>query len=643
MLRLRSSLVLLFASSLAWGCGGDLEPGVDGEGGEAPDTQAGEQAEAPDGGVLKIRRDADGSVFALSRRDRAPIFRFDPSGEPAEAFLAFARENAEVLGLDPVRDGERLTTLKLERVVEVSETLRIHRYEQRYRGHRIAGAGATLALTSLADGSVVAVHGSLLDERRELAGLSPKTSAESARAVVAGAVEGSELPADVELVAHPRRGVMAWSADAGWPARHRVLVSAADGTVLSKVSLAAHDAFDHAPLTSVRAYQMTNNPGTATTAGYPSFGSLWDGSYNPFYGYLVRMGDDRAVVYDLEQANNAQPTTYLTPQYQPTNVPNQFFALYSAFVATLASDANQFRTQNLYHKMRVALGHLDARQSTLGWDHAPGTPFGLFTPAPLNLLTNVDGTPESGAEPDFCNDALATYNDCSMGGASIQHPYPGETTSCIYMCSSSVGSLLHELGHHVDNHADYGIMGSDGGFDSCLQDTADESIPLRETIGDMTALYLTRKMYATLPYTFSTASSPCTFGSIGQGPFAVHDPTCVDAVADIGVFDDDRPDHDPTQACNHSDGYRMRSVNQAVWAWLNRRSCSTVAPYSCNVFIGGNTDDFMSAMVYALAVSNAQSYETFFENIELYYEYMVSGTEADNFRTIMAKYGILDP
>jgi hypothetical protein len=354
------------------------------------------------------------------------------------------------------------------------------------------------------------------------------------------------------------------------------------------------------------------------------------------------MGDDRAMVLDWEDVNNGLPTNYLSTQYYPGPMPWQFGPLKSSFTATTVTDANQFHTQNLYQKMRAALVHLDARQSTLGWDHAPGTPFGLFTPAPVSLFTNVDGSPE-GMEPDTCGTGSAMYDACTYLDNYFQPPYVNEEMSCIYMCTDYVGHLLHELGHHVDMHAEYGIMGSQGGFDSCIQDTTDESIPLRETIGDMTALYLTKKLYPSLTYTFSTANNSCTFGSIYMGSFAVHDPTCVDAVSDLGDFDVDRPSEDLDTACDYNDGYRIKAVNQAVWAWLNRRSCSMTAPFSCVAFLGGNSNDFMSAMVYSLAVSNAQSYESFFEAIELYYEYMVSGTEADNFRFIMAKYGILDP
>jgi hypothetical protein len=312
------------------------------------------------------------------------------------------------------------------------------------------------------------------------------------------------------------------------------------------------------------------------------------------------------------------------------------------FVATPASDANQFRTQNHYHKMRTALSELDARQSGFGWDHHPSSSLSLFTPAPLNLLTNVDSTPSIG-ESNRCNGALGVYNDCKLSGSGLQHPYAGQWTSCIYLCQNNVGTLLHELGHHVDNHATYGIMGSSIASNSCMPDTTDEAIPLRETIGDMTAIYLARKLYTSLPYNFSTATYPCTFRSIGQGTFEVHDPSCLGGkYSTIGDFDADRPAYSATQACTTSSGYRMRSVNQAVWAWVNRRFCDDQYPFSCVTTIGGDSRMFMRGMIYAMTLSNAQSYQTFFENIETYIWVALGQAEADNFRYMMSIYGILD-
>ena len=99
---------------------------------------------------------------------------------------------------------------------------------------------------------------------------------------------------------------------------------------------------------------------------------------------------------------------------------------------------------------------------------------------------------------------------------------------------------------------------------------------LRETIGDMTALYLTRKLYTGLPYDFSTTSNSCNFASIGLGTSAVHSPNCINSATQISWFDDHRPSYSASKACNYNAGYRMGSVNQAVWQYLNRRRCSVV-------------------------------------------------------------------
>src|SRR5690606_11317781 len=208
-------------------------------------------------------------------------------------------------------------------------------------------------------------------------------------------------------------------------------------------------AFNHAYLPAVRTYATTNNPGTTAQAAYPSFGSTWDGSFSPLHGWLVRMGDDRALVYDMELDNGSVPTTYLVPQYFPTGQPYQWAGLNSMFLATPASDANLFRTQNFYQKMRTALTELDARQSGLGWDHHPSMPIGVFTPAPVTLFTHVDSSPEAG-EPDRCNNGSSgVYNACKLTSAAMQPAYPNDWSSCIYMCNTKLGTLLHELGHHV--------------------------------------------------------------------------------------------------------------------------------------------------------------------------------------------------
>jgi hypothetical protein len=283
---------------------------------------------------------------------------------------------------------------------------------------------------------------------------------------------------------------------------------------------------------------------------------------------------------------------------------------------------------------------LDARQSTFGWDHHAGSPLGVFDKAPLNVLVNVDGTPGNG-EADFCGGALAKYNACILDGANMQSPYPDDWTGCAYMCTSNVGALVHEIGHHVDQHLTYGIMGSSVATGTCVPGTTDEAIPLRETIGDIVTLWSIKKMYPTLPYTFSTTSSPCSFNSIGRGTFAPHDPSCLSQNSQLGWFDG--PSASNSHECNYSYGYRLMPVVEGVWAWLFRQFCDVEYPFSCVTTFGGSVNEFMNGVMYALGLSNAQSYETFFENIETHLWVSMGQSEADNFRFMMSKYGLLDP
>jgi hypothetical protein len=643
------SIGLWVGCALLAGCGDTFQP--------EPPTQpaAAEQllreAGAADaaGRAPVLRWTSDGRVAAMFHRDRSPLFTFD-GDEPRAGLIRWARSNARPLGLKELesqdtdaRSGE--PELELERRLEPVASLGqgrglvVHRYHQRYRGHRVFGSGETLSVTSDGRGGVISVMGALIDNRRELAGLRDPIARDIAeRTLLASLSEDARLEA-IELVAVPERGTMAWLAklhEATGPVQ--VLLSASTGEALDRRELSAHSPDDHSPVALVRGYTMTDNPATTSETNFPWLpGSTWDGSWNPIYGWMLRMGTDRMLVYDLEQANNAQPTVYLAMQYQPnTAAPGSYF------VATAASDANKFSTQNGFHKVSAALQQLDARHSSFGWDHAPGSPFGVFTPGPLNLLTNIDTTPEAG-EANLCNGALGKFNACTISGAAIQPAHPGIQTSCIYACVNRSGVLFHELGHYADHHATYGMMGTSVVSGTCIPDTTDEALPLRETLADMTTLYLTRKLYGALPYTFSTTTNPCSFASIGQGTSAIHDSACITSATQIGSFDEDRPGASNTQACGISAGYRMTSVNQAVWAYLNRRFCDTQSPFRCATVAGGNADEFMNGMIYAMSLSNAQSYETFFENIETWIWVALGDEEAQRFHGLMANYGILDP
>ncbi|WP_224241797.1 hypothetical protein [Hyalangium gracile] len=595
---------------------------------------------------LQLRWTSDGRAAAVFHRDRSPLFVFE-NDDPRGRLISWARSNARLLGFTPP-DGSTGDTLfselefqrRIEAIAPVAPSpgLVVHRYAQRYRGYRVLGPDESVAVSSDGSGGVLSIVGTFVDNRRELAGLRNPISREVAERTVLASVGGDSVLEKLELVAVPERGTMAWAAElSGSTGALLVLLAADTGALIERRELAAESAFDHVPVAQVRGTAMTDDPMTTAEAIYPWLpGSTWTGSYNPLTGWKLRLGDDRALVYDLHQENNLLPTVHLANQFLPgTQVPGSFFT------ATAASDVFQFNTQNMYQKARTALMHLDALHQPFGWDHAPTSPFGLFTPGPLNLVTNIDTSPEAG-ELDMCDGALGRFQQCQVQGAAIQPAHPGVTTSCIYACVSRSGVLFHELGHYVDQHATHGVMGSSVLSGKCMPDTTDEAIPLRETLSDVTALYLGRKLYTDLPYDFSTTSTSCTFASLGQGSSRVHDPGCITSDAQIGQFDNDRPSTNPNGACGTSAGYRMTSVNQAVWSWLNGRLCSTQAPYGCTPF-RRNPDDFMSGMIYAMGQSNAQSYQTFFENIETYIWVQRGSAAANVFHSIMASHGIVDP
>jgi hypothetical protein len=637
---------------------------------------------------LQLRYTGDGRVAALFFRDRRPIFEYED--DPQNALQDWVRGHTRELGFVPDATGADLLELELDREWRHESGLVVHRYAQRYRGYPISGPDEVVSLTSV-DGAVISVVGAFMDSSIELAGFEDPIDRQRAAALALTHAERDAELVELELVAMSELETMAWMATVeGSTGRVHIALAADTGELLSERSTAANDSFDHHPV-SINAYELGDDPGTTTTAMfYNQPGSSWTGSWNAQYGWLLRMGTDRLLPFSLGFNNNSVPSTSLTQQLWPnTNVP------YSAFVATPASNANAFRTQNLFHKVNAALDELDTRHSPFGWDHPPGSPFGVFTPRPLNLITNIDKIPDytfcdedsdcasndceegychcaddsdcsgtmrclsapvhvfgSGPNDDVCREmdfceygqAKGVYSGCSPNGAQLQVPYPGVQTSCLYSCDGVSQTTFHELGHYVDDQATYGIMGSSVNSNTCVYGTTDEAIPLRETLSDMTALYLVKQLYS-VDYTASATDEPCTFDSLIQSTNKIHNSTCISAASQLGWWPDDQANiSDEDGECDYYDGYRVRSVSQAVWAWLNRRTCGTSSPYTCYMLlVGGDGSEFMDGMIYAMGLSNAQSYETFFENIETYIWATESQYMADWFRTIMAKYGILDP
>lgn len=602
------------------------------------------ELDAPLGPDAHIGWTSDGRAAAVMNRDHKPLFVHAPGAEAArEALEGWLRGHADELGHAPADASERLTELELEQSIEVptraGRKLVVHRFVQRYRGHRIAGPGETLAVTSI-DGAAISVMGALVDSRHELDGQAALMTRESAAAELERLAPETDL-LELEFVAVPERGQMAWrglvesrseSSLSHGGAREWLILSSDGDHLLERRAATAQSPFNHQPV-HVVAQALTNDPQTSTLASSGWLpGSTWNGSWNFNTGWQLRMGDERALVLDLE-FDNSSASVPLTPQYTWG-----MGGLYSLFPATPDTNPVLFNTQNLFHKLTLALDEIDAEKSIFGWAHAPGSPFGVFDPEPLHLLTNIDRP----GSPDLCNGALGKFTRCTIGGPGLQLPYDNEEISCIYDCDQNPMTLMHELGHYIDQHSTYGLMGSVVNSGTCIHDTTDEAPALAETLSDITALALVRRLYP-VGYTLSNTATPCTFAALGQGTSKIHDSSCMGFKhPGLGNFDVDRPSPSLIQSCTVSAGYRMPSVNQAMWAWLNRKVCNGTWPYTCSPSLGGE-DLILPGIMYALSLSNAQSYKTFFENLETFIWANDGQAVADSFRAAMATYNILDP
>ena len=615
---------------------------------------------------LRLHFNADGSLtgIAVTNLDDA-LFQVDKR-DLLGSLKRWIMANAAVLKLAPIDDTNVLSEVRLSSRPPVRfDALTVHRFEQTYRGYPVVGTQAGLHLTVTTDGRAIALTGTVLDPRLIYAGIDQRrTMAEAAQVILAvararddhgGGSPAFGSPAEkresdptlgaIELVAVPHRQSMGYRAQVmrGDKLTDSVLVDAVSGVVLSQRSHGRHDAFDHLPV-YVLASEMADDPNTTSTQLFSGLrGSIFSGRcppHPPTGGCQLRMGDDRVAVYDFRHDNNSVPQIWLTPQYvpHPTN-----WILWSAFKSN-NQNSFQFRTQNMYQKAHAALNAIDPLKITAGWDHHPNAPFGVFDRAPLSIFTNVDGTPERG-EANVCDGGevgLTFPHLFTSEWNQVQHPYVSNTytTAAIVLCAMQrAQTLFHELGHYYDMHTEYGFMGDGLVSDTCIWDTPDEAEALAETVADMTVVYLYNQLYAGIGYTLETTSTPCAFGSLGLEGI-VHGPSCTDEDDEIHSFQQDRPDFSTSQACNVSSGYRQRAIMQAFWEYTSGRNCVATAPYLCATF-PSIPNHGMRAMLYALSLSNLQSYEQFFEHMHTYISVTYGQAEASRFRSIMQHHDIL--
>lgn len=592
------------------------------------------EARAQDVRVLRNQQGA--ATFAVIAKEGSSLGQLKKNTQ--EGVRAWLAEADPIYVLNERTDRSRPldVQLKFDRVIPAGK-IEIVRFHQFYRGIPIVGSGATISVARTTTGEVVTFSGPIVDSNVDL-------EAWNARLKPALNLLPAQDRARAQLVVLAEQGIYAYRVEdqpGGIGEPEERFFHAATGKEVLRRSLSAQSSFDHATLNLVMAHQQTNNPGTTGIVG---FAGLRGSTYGKpiFSNIRLRMGDERLIVYDMQLHNELPavvPTTWL---FSPgTSSPYGIFG---------NADPNSFvfRTQDAFVRASKALSYLDPVMSPFGWDHDPASPFGIFTAAPLTLIANVDGTPDAAdSEPDFCHGGLGATALATFGGwgDTREHPYPTNAyrQSAIVLCSPNLGVIFHELGHYIDDHSTYSILGTGVTTNTCRWDTPDEGHALRETVADMFGLYLTRKLYPALPYTLSTASPACNFQSIGRGSFLVHDPACMSKPQEAGWFDNDRPHASLSQACMPTQGYRLRSVVQASWAYLHGKLCLREAPYTCGLsFVTPSADHFAEAMIYALHLTNQHSYKSFFQSMWVYLWANYSNKEYTRFRAIFANYGLLD-
>jgi hypothetical protein len=569
--------------------------------------------------------------------------------EDADALASFKQwvmSNTALLKLDPINDESVLDELRLSpRPPARFENLTVYRFEQTYRGHKIVGTEATIHLTVTNDGRAVAITGTVLDPRVTYSGLSRRLSDDKAgSALLTGfrsrkaAASANSTVKEVELVAVPARKSLGYRSEitVNDQTVETVVVSAVDGAVFGVEDNRHKGPFDHQAV-HVMAHEMDDNPATTDKILFGNLpGSIYGGCLPPINGGCrLRLGDDRAAVYDFRRNNNAVPTIWTTTQFFPFVNPPVSFRYFLANSEAAGNAGDQFRTQNVFQKVNAALAVADPLKAAQGWDHHPNAPFGVFSKAPLSIFTNVE-TSLCDGNPGCTN----TYTFTSEWN-QVEHPYVANNyqTAMIALATTDEKLIFHELGHYYDLHTNYGIIGQGLVSDTCTWDTPDESKALAETIADMTALYLYKKLYTGLNYTLSTTAHPCSFLDFGV-PGVVHHNTCINDNSQMRNFQNDRPSASAAQPCNVSTGYQQGAIMQAFWEYLSGQSCDEDAPYNCQVF-KAIPDRAMSAILYAESLSNLQSYEQFFENMGTYLLFTYGQNHYNQFHEIMQHHGIL--
>jgi len=517
--------------------------------------------------------------------------------------------------------------------VLVDKNVKIYRYDQSYRGLRVAGPEAMVSVMIAGDRDVRSILGGFVDQRPEYAGLEGGITEATARQMAlaawkahaggpprsrpGGAGGQPQIGALVALppgpgvgrlqkVAVPEHEAIAWRAEILGPGLSaadtilgQVLLAATDGAVLAVAPASA------AVAATVRAHEMKDDPFTTAKKKYPNVpatiygntvnlspsvvGSSGAVTCTPASSREYRLGDSqRLTVFDFAKSLD-------DPKIRTVEACSQDPAPF--FGASLAS-SNRFRAQDMLVKTNAALAVLDPLKGemvthgaahTYSWDHHPDVPEIIHRPT-LALFAN------HGEGSDGCdgNSGIIRQHWAEEGSVwfdPLETPvwHPGIFTADhkalvaeISVCSTSFnGSLFHEIGHYYDAFSAYGVLGESGpGYSECCLDRPNEARAMAESIAQLFSLFLMERLYGDLNYTLSAmpdADDACKLSALtSHMPGSIVHPDCIDDADLIWTLNEKRPTgNNATFGCNPSgNAYDVHAQSQAFWSLLFGRQCS---------------------------------------------------------------------
>lgn len=602
----------------------------------------------------RFHYNSDGSLNGANVDDERGLLFNVGTGDVLETFKKWIADNVDLHLIAPISS---LSTLDGIRPASVPSSdfgeLTVYRFDQLYRQHEIVGPHSAISLSVDRAGRALAFTGTVVDPRISYSGLEDRISEDQAKESMleiwrervpdeflldTGSAPEPEI-SRIRLIAAPSLRVMGYQGQIRIGIHHAatVTVSAVNGEEIAYDNVRRYNPFDHRTV-DVRAYSMSSDPDSFNQNHWIRYPGSTFGICSTFpppivnkaCGCKIRMGDDRAAIYDFQNNNLELPVVWTADECFLDGSRDSY--LDEDDDSTL-----QFQTQNVYQKFRSGLIVIDPKKAESGWDHAPGSPFGAFEEPPLSVFSNVASCLGSTSVQGWM--AAYSFNE---DWTPVEHPYPTTDfpTAAIALCNQDESVVFHELGHYYDLHSAYGFLGTGLTSSSCVWDTPDEARALAETVADLTAVYLYRDLYQLLPYDTSTTSSPCSFGPFGVNG-RVHGDSCTRTDSEVLSFFEQRPRPTPTGECSESSGYDQNAVMQAFWEFVSGRQCEATSPYSCESILI-NPDRGMEAMLYAESLSNLQSYRQFFENMGVHILMNYGETEYGRYRDVMEHHDILE-